>query len=328
MENLDSSNAPFLDDLKSWNCDEAGQLAPIGFINTFELGKRFKRKYSRHLDLSSLQVYSSETERVVDSAKMFLNATGQHNSSINVLPKNIDFDLNPIYSCKAYSESNPSQIAKVQSKLWQRQYISETATRFSKILGLKLDERQASSILDLCAAQISLKNFGRNEGICFLLNDRDFQNYGILDSIEKYYALGYGIDFNEHLGCSLLTSFARELQSNSSQVILRFGHAETIIPFYVAMKMFRDKGLLSGAMPFDELIASNFRPGCFSPFEANMVLESYDCAGEPKIRMLMNESPIPIECSTGSDHMCIKQDFLDLLKRNGAGCQFDRLCKN
>ena len=311
--------------------DGAALLTPIGKRNMQLAGQNFQKKYKDTNLLrnnSKITVYSSETERVIHSAESFLSGCFEnHSLPIKIADKQQDADLNPIHSCQKYKDLNYDLDAQKQVELWEIKFLDEATQRFSKELGIPLTNRQAILLMELCASMISLLEYTRFQGVCYLLNDLDFKNYEIKDDLEKYYLLGYAFDFNQKLACSLVTSIYTDVKNSSLNLALRFAHAETVLPLLVSLGMFHDLEL-TATMPEDELEKREFITGKFLTFGSNVVFEFYTCGTTESIRVLLNERAVNIPGCAGKDGICSKDNFLKVLDRAGNGCDFNSICEN
>ena len=311
----------------------ASLLAPIGVSNMHKAGKRFRAKYEGSGlfgDISKITIYSSETERVIDSASSFLNGSFEDTSSLDVkvAEKQTDADLNPIHSCQKYKDMDFNLQSQEQVKQWTSTFVDEVSERYSRELGILISNEQAILIMELCASLVSLLNFNRTEGLCYLLEDRDFENYEMRDDLEKYHLLGYAQEFNSKLACSLVTSMFNDAQNTSLNLALRFGHAETLLPLFVALGLYYDENL-TAKTPSDILKSRSFKTGNFLTFASNVVLESYDCSTAGKrIRILVNEMPVDIPGCDSSGGICSWERFRVVMEKAGYGCDFNAICEN
>jgi hypothetical protein len=254
-----------------------------------------------------------------------------------VVPKDVDADLNPTVSCRKYEENGIKESGDEESSKWFLQFLPELRQRLSRTIGIFLTEDQALTLMEICASQISILSFGRNNGVCYLFNDRDFENYEIcinrsylVDDIEKYYKLSYGNDFNLELSCSLITGFIQEMTSNQVDFdsFFRFFHAEAIIPFVSAFGLFHDDIKLSGSMDYEMLKFRKFKSSLISPFQGNIIFELYECneVGDIKcVRTLLHEKTIVLPGCSGA--LCPLSEFTNILKRS-INCNFDSKCHN
>jgi multiple inositol-polyphosphate phosphatase/2,3-bisphosphoglycerate 3-phosphatase len=307
--------------------DQAAELSPNGRLSMFGMGQRWARHYKRILDSVSIEAFSSSSTRAVDSMDAFLDGLGYPVKKFVVENRTLDADLNPELSCSKFGRLAEEHPSKQEGKLWASQYMAQTVTTMNSLLGIPLDQYQVTTILEICAAQISLLRYRRMEGLCYLLTDRDLENYEIFDDVQKYQGFSYGNEFNPRIACSLLTSLIRAMEQNQTLVTMRFTHAETLIPLITALGMFKDDHPISGKMTYDELKNRAFHSSHFSPFQGNIIFEVYDCPEGHCFRLFVNERPIVLPGCNYTHHLCPLSEFKRLLGSLDE-CNFDQMCEN
>ncbi|KAF9192867.1 PHOsphatase [Haplosporangium sp. Z 767] len=130
----------------------------------------------------------------------------------------------------------------------------------------------------------------------------------------------------------------------------KFGHSETILFFSSFLGLYDQKGVpLTGTMTSEQYKQREFRTSVISPFAANMAFEVYRPKVEDKkrkrrihdsdesfepvkaktpkglVRLLVNEEPMIIP-GCGSEYFCEWATLKRVLKRAGAGCDFEGCC--
>jgi hypothetical protein len=306
--------------------EQASQLAPVGKHSAYNLGRRFHRRYGMFLP-NQVMAYSSSSQRALDSMHYFLKGFGHHIPHKVIQNRTLDADLNPELSCTKFALNAHENSPKLQGMMWMEQYIDELVERMNRLVGIPLTMEQVKTILEICAAQISLLGYRRNEGICYLLSDHDLKNYEIHDDVMKYHGFSYGNDFNADIACSLVTSLVNDISDNEQISTLRFTHAETMIPLITAFGMFKDDKPISGNLSFHQLRKRVFRTSLFSPFQGNLIIEVYGCEDEKCLRVLVNERPILMPNCNYINGLCSFSNFQMLLKRY-IGCNYDLMCQN
>lgn len=91
-------------------------------------------------------------------------------------------------------------------------------------------------------------------------------------------------------------------------VLLRFGHAENMIPMIAALNLFRDDDHLL-AENFEKNLNRKFRTGNFSPFSANLAFVLHKCGEKEddyKVHVLVNE--LPVDVIDGGELACAKMN--------------------
>lgn len=110
--------------------------------------------------------------------------------------------------------------------------------------------------------------------------------------------------------------------------MLRFGHAENIIPMVSVLNLFHDSDELR-ADNFKQNLGRKFRTGDFSPFSANLAFVLHRCPHDEsrgddvnsqfKIHVLLNE--LPIKIIDGGELACVKMNGKNFrLAEDGSLC--------
>ncbi|KAJ2995886.1 PHOsphatase [Globomyces sp. JEL0801] len=267
----------------------------------------------------------------VDSAKSFMNGfmgASANLVNVTVLNKDLDADLNPGDACSEHAKFEN----ETEANLWSDIYLTPISTRLSSQIGIPIDTKQSFTLIDICAAQVGLLGYKRNEGVCYLFSDDEIRGYSIADKLEKYYTHGYGQEINTKMMCSAWTGLRNEILRRQELKItyaLRFGHAETIIPLVSTLGLFKDEVAPVASMTFNQLLKHKFKITKISPFQANVAFEVYDCGKEgSSLRVLLNEEPIKIPALEKSDDDLYNVDEFFKVFGNLLDCNFDEVCKN
>ncbi|KAJ3274833.1 PHOsphatase [Terramyces sp. JEL0728] len=323
--NVDPDKHPRLSKLVlSYPKDRAGELAPAGIKQLRGFAQRFEARYGKYGVLNStLRVESSNLPRVLDSAKVFVDTLKRKSPINHVVDRKRDADLNPTKACSLYVENKDSNGAKEQGESWRNRFIPNLQKKFQKVLSFS--SKQIYTLLDLCASQIALLGYDSLDGVCFMFNDSDMENYEILDDIEKYYELGYGNELNGKSACSLLSGIAFEMNNyHANPVILKFTHAETMVPLITALGLFEDAFKLGAGLPMSQLRKRRFITSIVAPFMGNAIFELYDCGKDLQVKLLVNEVYYDIP---GCGSRCVLSKFNEIYGHL-IGCNFDKLCGN
>lgn len=331
-----------------YNQRDGGMLSPQGQKDALLLGQRMSTRYSSLLSntkTTSIKLTSSNSTRTLETAYYFLEgsmAAGKEEASlvyktgIVQKDKTLDADNDPNHACLVYEVNAKSKFgAKEQVEAYQRTYLDEMTRRVSQKLGLEasgaVTGKQVLIMQDICAYQYANQITTQ---VCQLFNQDDFIHYERSADLEKYYLFGYEQEINRRLGCSQVSGLVKDaLASDTLQVSLRFGHAESIMPLIVSLGLFKDIVPISNQTTDLEFRQKKWVTSRIVPFLANVVFEVYtstrDRADELAVRMLVNEVPTSIpHCSRPlSNGLCMLTDFIkgysDIL-----GCNFDVMCGN
>ncbi|TPX47233.1 hypothetical protein SeMB42_g03405 [Synchytrium endobioticum] len=280
-------------------------------------------------------VRAANKSRVVESAEVFTNAlfaqeARVHNISMEILDRKHDADLVPHESCKAFkaihsnisSADGGSQFRTVAYPLRQKRgkspeagkFILETfplmADKLSRKLRIPVSLDLFISMLEMCGNEVAIFNF--YDGFCKLFSTTDYRKGDesgdldineIADDLRSYYEYGYGAQINQDMMCSLVTDIFESAfhLADENPLILRFTHAETMLPLASALGLFHDEHPLTADYhPPERVWKSSF----VAPYSSNLQLEVYDCT-----RQL--DDPSDSSASSGAQP--------DFTKNGGAG---------
>lgn len=121
------------------------------------------------------------------------------------------------------------------------------------------------------------------------------------------------------------------MKSSIPRVVLRFGHAENMIPLISTLGLFNDSHRLTW-QNYQHHLNRKFRTGKFSPFSANLAFVLHKCAndsanessdpyGQYKMHILVNE--LPTSKHRSGDLSCSKlNSHNSRLKDDGSLCDY------
>ncbi|KAI8912468.1 histidine phosphatase superfamily [Gorgonomyces haynaldii] len=296
--------------------NQTEQLAPVGGDRLITFGQRFRSYYPWAHDVQA-SVFSSNVPRCLDSTQAFLKGLDTTANVTVIADRSKDFDLNPTKSCPRYDrEALAVPVPSVQERVNQVTEVLSTA------IGVSMTPEQATSLMDLCAAELVLTDshpacryFGQEERLVFQAQD----------DLESYFELSYGTPINKDLSCSLLTTIAKEIKqsllSDNATLSLRFTHAESIVPLVTTLGLFEDQ--ISANSSWQAIRDSPFKVSHFSPFMGNVIFEVYKCE-EPMIRVLVQEQEQRVPWC--KDALCPLEAFISGLEPY-LGCDFIKLCQ-
>jgi len=166
----------------------------------------------------------------------------------------------------------------------------------------------------------------RNSGLfCSLFDIDDIYRFETADDLSDYWIKGYGNAINYQISCPLLvdfwTSIVSMMQGGIEMSKLRFGHAETILPFAALLGLFKDDFVLH--WDSNNLDSRNWRTSKISPFSSNIALVLYNCSGDYRVKLLHNEMEVPIP-GCGSIYCPVK--LFQSIFANQLNCNFTSIC--
>ncbi|XP_069756753.1 multiple inositol polyphosphate phosphatase 1b isoform X1 [Narcine bancroftii] len=158
----------------------------------------------------------------------------------------------------------------------------------------------------LCIYEFTLK--GVVSPWCDLFDKEDVEVLEYLGDLKQYWKTSYGYEINglssHKLFQNIFQYIDQTIEENernqpiSHSAVLRFGHAETLLPVLTLLGYFKDEHPLL-ANNFEEQRDRKFRSGRISPLAANLIFVLYQCnetqsLGEKyKLQLFLNERPLP-----------------------------------
>ncbi|KAJ3269014.1 ATP-dependent DNA helicase II subunit 2 [Terramyces sp. JEL0728] len=312
-------------DLNYGNSSNAGLLHPTGKESVFEYGQRFQARYKIGVlaNQSKFFMSSSNDKRVLQTASnFFIGMTGTDLPNGVVKNRTLDADNDMNKSCFLFVNTPKN---KQESNLFEKPIKKELTLRVNNELQMDLNDTQVGTLQDACAFQLA---FGStlNQSICKPFNQQDFVDFSLDDNLSKFYTLSYGLPppLNSQLGCSPLTGLVTNIKDQELKATFHFGHAETIIPMITSLGLFKDSKPLQAN---DSLAEKQFQAAKIAPFQSNLVFEVYagSTTANPDIRLLLNEQPIDLPCSTNG---LVSLQAFELHYKDIIGCKFDSICQN
>jgi multiple inositol-polyphosphate phosphatase / 2,3-bisphosphoglycerate 3-phosphatase len=141
--------------------------------------------------------------------------------------------------------------------------------------------------------------------------------------LSKYYQYGYGTPITFQMAVPLLKDFFEKMElvvnltfANTFGV-MRFAHAETVLPFSALLGIFSEDPVLSWDSPQNIIQNRVYRTSVISPFAANIAFLLYNCSSSSnlndyRVKLLHNE----MEILFPGDQRSCKNQFLFLKKIN------------
>lgn len=106
-------------------------------------------------------------------------------------------------------------------------------------------------------------------------------------------------------------------EEGDPRAVLRFGHAETVMPLFVFFGLFRDTMPLLHSTPEKEWKVRKWNTSRICPFQANIAFFVAECAGKESIVIQVNEQTVSI---------IAKDDFTNQLRiaKKDRTCEVDK----
>uniref|UniRef100_H2ZCE5 Multiple inositol polyphosphate phosphatase 1 n=1 Tax=Ciona savignyi TaxID=51511 RepID=H2ZCE5_CIOSA len=183
------------------------------------------------------------------------------------------------------------------------------------------------ALYQLCAFDKALHD--RNQ-LCSGFSRFFFEVLEYVSDLKHFYKTGYGFRINYLLACPLLEDIVRRLDasvepnSKNGSVVLRFGHAETLIPLLCLLGLYQDDVRLTAHNFPRHRHSRKFRTGTFSPFAGNVAIVLYKFGTNFKIAVVVNERVVKLPFA--QCHYCDYSTFKHLLSKRLEGIKCNTVC--
>uniref|UniRef100_A0A4W3JT58 Multiple inositol polyphosphate phosphatase 1 n=1 Tax=Callorhinchus milii TaxID=7868 RepID=A0A4W3JT58_CALMI len=298
-----------------------GHLHPLGVTDMSGLAERLSRCFpeifSPRRDWNRrLKFVSSSKHRCVNSTRAFIQALERLlEPGGRAQPGGrweVDDTLLRFFDhCHRYIQSvdrNQTAMRQVQRFL-QGPEMGAVIANMARKLGIgpeNITTDMVQATFYLCTFEYVLKDVV--SPWCDVFDKEDVEKLEYWGDLKHYWKRSYGHKINglssynlfqdifQHLDQAVEESERGEYISHTA--VLRFGHAETLLPILTLMGYFKDKNPLL-ADNFAEQKNRKFRSGRISPFAANLIFVLYRCekaqdlAEKYKLQLLLNEKPLP-----------------------------------
>ncbi|XP_043568317.1 multiple inositol polyphosphate phosphatase 1b isoform X2 [Chiloscyllium plagiosum] len=327
-----------------------GNLHPLGTAEMVRLAKRLAAQFptlftARCYRESRLKFVTSSKHRCVNSTRSFIQGVESHLSLRDQAGGQWEVNdrlLRFFDHCQKFInrvENNNTALHQVE--LFKRGPEMERVMRnMGKKLGISpeaLTTNMVEATFYLCTYEFILK--GIVSPWCDVFEKEDVEVLEYLGDLKQYWKRSYGYKINGLSSYKLFQDLFHYMdqtieesernQSISHTAVIRFGHAETLLPVLTLMGYFKDKYPLQ-ANNFEAQRGRKFRSGWISPFAANLVLVLYRCneargLGEKyKLQLFLNEKPLPFAHSGNlvTDYEEVKYSYEHLTE----SLKFNNVC--
>ncbi|XP_067908618.1 multiple inositol polyphosphate phosphatase 1b isoform X2 [Heterodontus francisci] len=327
-----------------------GNLHPLGISEMVKLAKRLAARFPALFTTQSyrekrFKFLTSSKHRCVNSTKSFIQglesyldlrdqAGGQWEVNDGLLRF---FD-----HCQKFInlvENNDTALHQVEI-FKKGPKMKRVMSNMAKKLGISpeaITAHMVEATFYLCTYEFILK--GIVSPWCDLLDEEDVEVLEYLGDLKQYWKRSYGYKINGLSSYKLFQDIFQYMdqtieenernQSISHTVVLRFGHAETLLPVLTLMGYFKDEYPLL-ANNFEEQKNRKFKSGRISPFAANLILVLYQCnkaqglEEKYKLQLFLNEKPLPFPHSGNlvADYEEVKNCYQHLIE----ALKFSNVC--
>jgi acid phosphatase len=163
-----------------------------------------------------------------------------------------------------------------------------------------------------------------------LFSANDWLSFEYMNDIMYHYNVGYGNEISGVLGYPWLSASASSLLADNAtqDIYVSFTHRELPPPVVVALGIFNNSAPthssdINATMPLNRPNHGRvWKSSQILPFLTNIAIERMSCdsygydAGD-YFRVLVNQSPQPLECADGPGESCSSSAFQDFVKTRG-----------
>ncbi|XP_048407028.1 multiple inositol polyphosphate phosphatase 1b isoform X1 [Stegostoma tigrinum] len=327
-----------------------GNLHPLGTSEMARLAKQLAASFptlftARTYRGSRLKFVTSSKHRCVNSTRSFIQGLESHLNLRDQVGGQWEVNdrlLRFFDHCQKFInrvENNNTALHQVE--LFKRGPEMEGVMRnMGKKLGISpeaLTTNMVEAAFYLCIYEFILK--GIVSPWCDVFEKEDVEILEYLGDLKQYWKRSYGYKINGLSSYKLFQDLFQYMdqtieesernQSISHTAVVRFGHAETLLPVLTLMGYFKDDNPLL-ANNFEAQKGRKFRSGWISPFAANLVLVLYSCSGarglgdKYKLQLFLNEKPLPFPHSGNlvTDYEDVKYSYEHLTE----SLKFNNVC--
>ncbi|KAJ9582188.1 hypothetical protein L9F63_003475, partial [Diploptera punctata] len=203
-----------LDNLRLWTPQTvtslAEELAPQGYIDLYNMAKRFQSRFPSLLNQSysadKFKVQFTTKQRTALSAFAFLDGLFGTTSRVNYpQPIKEDMLIRPYKNCKKWQKDvdENSDTLDESKKFEDGAYMKTVKTSVSQRLGFVDDDLKQDDIDAMYNACRYEKSWHLSEVSpwCSVFSESELQILEYRDDLIYYYNTGYGIEMNQQVGC-------------------------------------------------------------------------------------------------------------------------------
>ncbi|EGC30892.1 hypothetical protein DICPUDRAFT_7448, partial [Dictyostelium purpureum] len=285
--------------------DIAGNLITQGQFEHYNISKRLLNKYPEYFanmkyKPQNYEISSTLVSRTGISASSFayglLEGTGLLGGDFQPVfhqtaSLNEDKLLRFFDTCDYYKDQvKNGTINKNEQLVWQNLTFPNISIEISERLGLSEiwmpTNGIVSNIIESCAYDMSIGNI--SDHWCSLLSRQNILDWEYAEDLSNYWIKSYGHQVNYKIASQLLQKmiggFDKYVKTQDKSLyrepinILRFGHAETVIPFLALLGLYKDSEPLFANATKEQIENRLFRTSVVSPYASNIGMFLFDCA--------------------------------------------------
>ncbi|KUI57465.1 3-phytase A [Cytospora mali] len=329
------------------------QLTTFGQQELVNSGVKFYERYGALAQAETPFVRASGQERVIESAQNWTQGLHQAlladkaaSSGSEAYPYPIlviseaDGSNNTLNHglCTAFEDGPDSKLGDDAEDKWTDVFLGPITARLNENLpGANLTAKETVSMMDMCPFNTVANAQGQISDFCGLFTADEWQSYGYLQSLGKWYKYGngnplgptQGVGFTNELIARLTgsrvvdeTSTNHTLDDNPATFPLNrtlyadFSHDNTMTSIFSAMGLYNATVPLSNTTRETAAEEGGYSASWTVPFSARIYVEKMTCSGEGEelVRVLVNDRVVPlVNCGADDLGRCALGKFVDSL---------------
>lgn len=280
--------------LRSWRSPfaRADDLAARGVRELRAAGGRLAHRLGGPLGQADYDARSTHVRRAARSGIAFCQGLEADDAAVpfvSMEPRRGDGLLRPFQTCAPFVAAlkNASQL---QHEAFAAKLFPGIAARLRAQTGVAgLGPADVPLFWETCAYESSL--FNVSTSFCSLFNESEHHAMAFWVDLATYYRRGYGNPESVHLSRALGREMAAFLTTPSKKrALLRFAHAETVMPLLVFLGLFRDASPLLASDAEGVWRHRQWSTTLVCPFQANVAVYVAQCGrGERQAIVQVNE---------------------------------------
>lgn len=185
-------------------------------------------------------------------------------------------------------------------------YLAETypaiALRVAEMLGVagiwQISTKTLDSMFSACAFEVAV--FNKTDGWCVVFSPLDISIYEYGSDLADYWTRSYGSQLGYQIGSVVLQNVVATIdgvianQLPTQKAYLRFAHAETIIPLYAVLGLYKDPYSLTASLTQEQIDNRVWTTSIIAPFAGNLAFSLYSCGSDYQVKLTANEVETPI----------------------------------
>ncbi|WEJ93686.1 acid phosphatase pho5 [Yamadazyma tenuis] len=283
-----------------------------GSLSAHRDGESFRRIYGHLYDPSTIfPVFSTNSRRCYDTSVNFIKGFmgDEYNTrkvKFNIMGEDSSTGANsltPRQGCLGFQQ------AKIAKYKQYTRHFAQIRTRLQvENPTLNISDTQIGNLFDACAYEINVKGHSQ---LCGIFTNNELVSNEYNKDVSLYHEVGAGNRFSQAAGSPLVRSLLQLLhdKSNPQKLWISFTHDYDLVTLYTALSLFTDH-LDAKEIQFDR----QFTKSHIIPQSTRLIVERLACGGNTYVRIILNDSVLPMRCKYGPGFSCSLQEVSAMLE--------------